>query len=101
MAKWPSKESRDKILPELEKAEGTLHLNKNAGPLERFRWELCQRILKYQIGHSLKQKELAKMLDIDEPQMSRILRHRIDNVSTDKLASFVLKLEPNVKLKVS
>jgi hypothetical protein len=33
--------------------------------------------------------------------MSRILRHRIENVSTDKLASFVLKLEPGVELKVS
>lgn len=101
MAKWPSKKQLDKILPELEKVEGTLHLSKNAGPLDRFRWELCQRILKYQIEHGLKQKELARMLDIDEPQMSRILRHRIKNVSTDKLASFVLKLEPSVKLKVS
>ena len=101
MAKWPSKEDLDKILPELEKVEGTLHLNKDAGPLDRFRWELCQRILKYKMGHDLKQKELAKMLNIDEPQMSRILRHRIENVSTDKLASFVLKLEPSVELKVS
>jgi predicted XRE-type DNA-binding protein len=101
MAKWPNKEELDKILPELEKVEGTLHLNKNASPLDRFRWELCQRILKYQIEHDLKQKELAKMLNIDEPQMSRILRHRIEKVSTDKLASFVLKLEPGVELKVS
>ena len=101
MAKWPSRENLGKILSELEKVEGTLHLNKDAGPLESFRWELCQRILKYQVTHSLKQKELAKMLDIDEPQMSRILRHRIDNISTDKLVGFVLKLEPNVELKVS
>lgn len=101
MAKWPSKKDLDKILPELEKVEGTLHLNKNADPLDRFRWALCQRVLKYKVEHGLKQKELAKMLNIDEPQMSRILRHRIENVSTDKLASFVLKLEPNIKLKVS
>ncbi len=101
MAKWPSKHDLGKILPELEKSEGSLHLSKSAGPLDRFRWELCQRILKYKVSHNLKQKELAKMLDIDEPQMSRILRHRIENVSTDKLAGFVLKLEPGVELKVS
>lgn len=101
MARWPNKEDLDRILPELEKASGSLHLNKNAGPLERFRWELCQRVVKYKVEHGLKQKELASLLGIDEAQMSRILRHRIESVSTDKLANFVLKLEPHLKLKVS
>lgn len=101
MTQWPKKKELDRILPELEKAEGTKHLSKSAGPLEQFRWELCQRIIKYKVEHGLKQKDLADLLGIDEPQMSRILRHRIDKVSTDKLAKFVLKLEPGVKLRVS
>jgi len=101
MAKWPSKKTLDKILPELEKAEGTKHLSPDAGPLDQFRYDLCQRILKYKMDHGLKQKELADLLGIDEPQMSRVLRHRIDKFSTDKLAGFVLKLEPDVELKVS
>lgn len=100
MAKWPSKSELERILPELEKAEGTKHLSNGASSLERFRWELCQRILKYKVEHGLKQKEIAKILGIDEPQMSRILRHRIDKISTDKLANFVLKLEPGVELRV-
>lgn len=98
--KWPSRKELDKVLKELEHAEGTLHLNEGASPLEQFRWELCQRIIAYMRVHNLKQKDLAKKLGIDEPEMSRILRHRIEKVSTDKLARMVQELDPDIKLRV-
>lgn len=101
MGKWPSKKNLDKILPELEKREGTKHLGKDASPLDKFRWELCQKLVKYKLKNNLKQRELAELLGIDESQVSRVLRHRIDKISTDKLAEFVLTLEPTTNLKVS
>lgn len=100
MPKWPPRKELDKILKELEKAEGTIHLNEDATPLEHFRWELCQRLIAYMHANGLKQKDLAKMLGIDEAEMSRILRYHIDKVSTDKLARMVQILDPDVKLQV-
>lgn len=98
--KWPSRKELDEVIGELEHTEGTLHLNEDASPLEHFRWELCQRIITYMRIHKLKQKDLAKKLGIDEPEMSRILRHRIEKVSTDKLARMVQQLNPDIKLRV-
>ena len=88
------------MVKRLESSEGTLHLNEDATPLEHFRWELCQRLIAYMREHDLRQKELAKKLGVDEPEMSRILHHRIEKVSTDKLARMVLALDPRVKLRV-
>lgn len=99
--KWPSRKELDAVLKRLEKTEGTLHLRENATPLEKFRWELCQRLIAYKRIHGLKQKELAERLGLDEPEMSRILHHRIDKVSTDKLVGLLQELNPDIELKVS
>ncbi len=99
--KWPSRKTLDRIMKDLEKSEGTMHLNDEATPLEKFRWSLCQKLLVYMRKNNLKQRDLATQLGIDEPEMSRILHHRIERVSTDKLARMVQELEPDVKLKVS
>lgn len=98
--KWPTRKELDLVLTELEGAEGTLHLNEDASPLDHFRWELCQRLIAYMRINKLKQKELAKTLGLDEPEMSRILHHRIDKVSTDKLARMIQQLDPSIKLRV-
>ena len=98
--KWPSRKELDQVLRKLEKVEGTLHLRKNATPLEKFRWDLCQRLIAFKRVHGLKQKELAERLGVDEPEMSRILHHRIEKVSTDKLVRMVQELDPGVRLKV-
>ncbi len=97
---FPPESKLKKIREKLEKVEGSLHLNKNATPLERFRWKLCQEILGYKQDHGLKQRDLAELLEVDESVVSRILRHRIDNVSTDKLIEYLQKLEPTIDLKV-
>ena len=44
---FPSKERIQKILPKLEKAEGTLALSAKATALEKFRFEICQKFVKY------------------------------------------------------
>jgi predicted XRE-type DNA-binding protein len=98
--KWPSKRELDLVLRDLEESEGSLHLNADATPLEQFRYDLCQRLIAYMRINRMKQKELAKKLGIDEPEMSRILRHRIEKVSTDKLARMVQELDPTIKLQV-
>ncbi len=98
--KWPSRKKLDAMIKKLDNTEGTVHLSEDATPLEHFRWELCQRLVAYMYKHGLKQKEMAKKLGVDEPQMSRILHHRIDKVSTDKLLRMVQILDPHIKLRV-
>ncbi|MEK6556321.1 MAG: XRE family transcriptional regulator [Bdellovibrionota bacterium] len=99
---WPPQHQIDEFLKEIADNEesGSLHLNDDATPIERFRFDLCQQLLAYMQIHKIKQKDLAKMLGSDEPEMSRILHHRIDKVSTDKLLRMVQQLNPKVKLSI-
>ena len=99
--KWPSQKDLDKIMPELEKAEGSLHLNDDATPLERFRFQLCQKLLKYKIDNKIKQRDLADQLGINESIISKIFHHRIENISTDRLIEYVQSIEPNLDLRVA
>ncbi len=97
---FPSKAQIEKALKKLENIEGTLALNPDATARERFRWDLHQKFLKYKRVHKISQKELADLLEIDPGKVSKILHHRLDEFSTDRLITLYEKLDPNVKLKV-
>jgi predicted XRE-type DNA-binding protein len=97
---FPDKKELERALKKLEKSEGTLALKPDASPLEKFRFDLCQKFLKFKKTNSLNQKEMAQALGIDEPKMSKILHHRIDEFSTDRLIELYSRLEPDLKLRV-
>jgi predicted XRE-type DNA-binding protein len=97
---FPSKSELDRALKKLENVEGTLALSPDATQLEKFRFDLCQKFIKYKKVHKLNQKQLAFALSIDEPKMSKILHHRIDEFSTDRLIDLYSRLDPDLKLKV-
>ncbi len=98
---FPKKEELDEILSQLENVEGSLALDPNASPLEKFRFGLCQKFLKYKIENGLTQKELAKKIGIDEAKMSKILHHRIKEFSTDRLINLYLQIDPNIDISIS
>ena len=52
------------------------------------------------MSHGHNQKELANILGVDEAKVSKILRHRISEFSTDRLIDLYSRLDPDLKLKV-
>ncbi len=98
---FPKKSEIKKVLKELEKSSGTLALASDATPLEKFRFDLCQKFIVYKIENKLNQKQLAETLGIDEAKVSKILHHRIQEFSTDRLISLYFILNPDLKLKVA
>ncbi|MBX9766865.1 MAG: helix-turn-helix domain-containing protein [Bdellovibrionales bacterium] len=98
---FPSKEKVGKVIKKLEKAKGTLLVEDNASVLERFRWDLCQKFIKFKQTQKCSQKRIAELLEVDEAKVSKILHHRIEEFSTDRLIALYEKLDPKVKLKVS
>ena len=97
---FPSQDRIKKALERLKDAEGTLMLPPNATTLEHFRWDLCQKFIKFKHQHHHSQIELADLLGVDAAKVSKILHHRIDEFSTDRLISLYEKLDPSLKLKV-
>ncbi len=97
---FPKEKQLAVIRKKLEKAEGTLMLPEKATPLEKFRWDLCQKFVRYKRENDLTLDEIAEPLGIDKGKVSKILRHRIDEFSTDRLIGYLQILYPDTKLKV-
>lgn len=98
---FPDKKQLSKMRAKLEKADGFLMLSPDADELEKFRFSICQDLLKYSNKKKFKDSEMAEFLVITKADMSRIFNHRIDKFSTDKLLKLYAKIKPNYKLKVS
>ena len=98
---FPSEKKLKKIRAKLEKADGFLMLEPNADELAKFRFKICQELLKYAKKEDYSDKEMAEYLEITKADMSRIFNHRIDKFSTDKLIHLYSIINPDYKLKVS
>ncbi len=68
---------------------------------EKFRWDLCQNLVRYMNESHISQIKFAKFLGIDQARVSEIVNHRIDKVSTDKLISYNEKINPKVQFKIA
>lgn len=98
---FPSDKKLSKMRKKLEKAEGFKMLNPDASELEKFRFKICQELLKYSHKNGYQAVDMAEFLEITKADMSRIFNHRIDKFSTDKLLKLYAKIKPGYKLKVS
>lgn len=99
--RYPSKRKIEEMDKKLKNVEGTLMVGPSSSPLEKFRWDLCQSLVKYMTEKDLSQVEFAKLLGIDQSRVSEIVNHRIDKVSTDKLISHNEKINPKVEFKIA
>jgi len=99
--RYPSKKKLAEIDKKLKKVDGTLMVGPSSSPAERFRWELCQNLVRYMVEEDLSQVELAALLEIDQARVSEIVNHRIDKVSTDKLIAYNEKIYPAVVFKIA
>jgi predicted XRE-type DNA-binding protein len=97
----PSKKALKKARDKLDKAQGFLMLDPDADELAKFRFKICQELLKYAQKYKMNASELADALGITKADMSRIFNHRIDRFSTDKLVMLYAKINPDYKLKVA
>ncbi len=99
--RYPNKKKLAAIDKELKKRDGTLMIGPSSSASEKFRWELCQNLLKYMIEQELSQIDFAKPLGIDQSRISEIVHHRIDKVSTNMLISHNEKINPKVQFKIA
>lgn len=98
---YPSKERLRKMDEKLKKAEGTFMVGPSSSASEKFRWDLCQSLVKFMIEKEMSQVEFAEFLNIDQARVSEIVNHRIDKVSTDKLTAYNEKINPSVLFQIA
>ena len=98
---FPSERELKKVRKKLDRAQGFLMLSSDADELAKFRFKICQELLKYSREEKLNPVQMAKFLGIPKSDMSRIFNHRIDRFSTDKLVRLFAKIKPDFQLKVA
>lgn len=100
-AKFPSRSKLKTMDEKLRHVSGTFMVGPSSSPAERFRWELCQRLVKYMSDRGMSQVEFAAFLEIDQARVSEITNHRINKVSTDKLLLYNEKTNPHIEFKIA
>ena len=65
------------------------------------RAELMQRIAKIVSGRSLTQTEAGKLMRMDQPRVSALLKGKISKFSTDRLLKALSDLGQNVELRIT
>ncbi len=99
---WPSRKEIERVLTKIEKENlWTKGKPEHPTPLEKFRHDIQQRIVGFKLRSKISQRELAKILGIDEGKVSKILHNHLEEFSTDRLINLYTKIDPDVKLKVS
>lgn len=101
--KWsfPSEEELKKIDKKLARAKGSAFLPPDASPTEKLKWELCAHFIRYRRENDITQRELADTVGISEARMSEILRYRYKRYTLDHLFKYLLKIKPDLKIKVA
>src|SRR4051812_35528172 len=99
--RYPSKKKLEQMDKKLNKVQGTLMVGPSSSSAEKFRWELCQKLVKYMTEKNLSQVEFAKLLGFDQSRVSEIVNHRIDKVSTDKLIAYNEQIDPKIEFKIA
>jgi len=99
--KFPAEDKLEKLREDLDKVEGSLGLPENPTEIELFRHKLQQGFVKYKRENGLTGRVLAETLGVDETKVSKILHHRLDSFSTDRLLNLYLILYPETKLKIA
>lgn len=99
--KFPSSKDIKEVLAELETAEGSKLLPKNASAVDKLKFELCKSFIIYKQDRKLSQKELADKLEIDPALMSKILHYRFEEFTIDRLVKFLEILHKDISIKIA
>ena len=79
---------------------GSSVLPENATESDKIKYKLCEKILEYKIKNNLSQKELGEKLFLDEPEISRVIRYKIERYSIERLLGYATVLYPNLTLQL-
>jgi hypothetical protein len=71
---------------------GSWALPENPTPLEKAKYELCEKILGYQEDNNLSDKELRQKTGLSQDKLEDILFTRIEKVNSDELINVASKL---------
>ena len=100
MPNFPSDSTLKRIDKKLRSGAFSATLPPGASAQDKFKYDICKKILTFMKDHDLSQRELAKRLEIHESRVSEIVHYKITKVTVDRLMSHLERLKINVSYKL-
>lgn len=97
-SKWPSNEKIEEVLEIVKNADASRPLPKGADAVDRLKHRLCREVLMFKHTRELSNEDMAKMLDVDKSEVSKIINYHIDRYTIDRLYRLTLKLLPDLQI---
>lgn len=97
---WPTEKEWKVIEKKLSKQLPAL-VRENMTPAQQLKHDICAEFIKYFNKNKLTQKQLAKVVGINEARMSEILHYHFDRFTVDLLVKYLMKIKPDLKIKVA
>ena len=98
---FPNEKELKKIRKKMENktaSRAVVHFENQA---EEFKHMLCKGFVRYANRNKLNNREMAKLVGIDEGIMSKILHYKYSKISIDRLLKYSEKVDLQIKLKVA
>ena len=86
--------------PDYNGQDVSWHLSENATPVEKAKYELCEKILGYQQKKNLSDEEIANRIKLTIGETRDILYCHIDYFTLDRLVSYANRLFAPFRVKV-
>ena len=98
---YPDKERIYKVLDNINsgKMKPTEIISDDASPIEKMKFNICQKIIKFKRTRDYSNKNLAEIIDVGPAVISRVLHCQIDRFKVDSLLGYYFSLVVSTKDK--
>lgn len=100
MTKFPSAKDVKKMREKYSTGMASRPLSKTASTSEKIKHAICQKLVIYKNDQKITQKEMAKIIGIDESLVSKILHYHYDEFTIDRLVKYLEKLYEHIDIKL-
>ena len=99
---FPPQEEIERVKKEIFQTNHRVNflLKPNATPMDKAKYQLCKSISYFQEEKKLSEKELGKMMEIDERKLEHVLFCHINKFTLDKLINYANNLHINTEIKI-
>ena len=98
---FPDKERIYKVLDRIDKGnmKPTSLIGSDASPIDKMKFNICQKVIKFKRVRDYSNKELAEIIDVGPAVISRVLHCQIDRFKVDALLGYYFSLVVSTKDK--
>jgi predicted XRE-type DNA-binding protein len=99
--KFPSEAEIKEVRERLSQGPASQVLPKDASPVDKTKYAICQEIVIYMNKKKLTQRKLAEKIGENESLISKVVHYNIEEFTIDRLMKFLNVIYPNAEIRIN